>query len=106
MPTSVRFPPPHLWPDDDLVAVGGDLEPGTVLAACRRGRCPMPLPTGELGRWSPVDRAIPPFHRLRISRSLSRSCRRDTVSVDTDPTGVVEGCADPSRPNGWITPEI
>lgn len=106
MPTSVRFPPPHLWPDDDLVAVGGDLEPGTVLAAYRRGLFPMPLPTGELGWWSPVDRAILPFHRLRISRSLSRSCRRYTVSVDTDPTGVVEGCADPSRPNGWITPEI
>ena len=35
---------------------------------------------------------------------LSRSCRRYTVSVDTDPAA--GGPCRPSRPNGWITPEI
>lgn len=106
LPTWVSFPSPHTWPDDDLIAVGGDLHPGTVLAAYRQGLFPMPLNSGELGWWSPVERAILPFSRLRISRSLARSCRRFTVSVDADPTGVIEGCADPARPNGWITPEV
>lgn len=66
----------------------------------------MPLDDGILGWWSPVERAILPFSNLKISRSLSRSCRRFTVSVDADATGVVEGCADPGRPHGWISPEM
>jgi leucyl/phenylalanyl-tRNA--protein transferase len=101
-----RFPPSHTWGDDDLIGTGADLAPGTVLAAYRRGLFPMPLDDGDLGWWSPIQRAILPFASLRISRSLSRSCRRFTVSVDADATGVVEGCADPSRPQGWITPAM
>lgn len=101
-----QFPSPEDWPDDDLIGVGADLESGTILTAYRRGLFPMPLQDGSLGWWSPVDRAILPFSELRISRSLSRSCRRFTVSVDADATGVVEGCADPSRPHGWITPAM
>lgn len=101
-----RFPPSPDWGDDDLVGTGADLAPGTILAAYRRGLFPMPLDDGTLGWWSPVDRAILPFSNLKISRSLSRSCRRFTVSVDADATGVIEGCADPGRPQGWISPEM
>src|SRR4051812_8538190 len=44
-------PPPSVWrferpPDDmvgEVVATGGDLEPGTILAAYRAGQFPMPL---------------------------------------------------------------
>ncbi|HLT96479.1 MAG TPA: leucyl/phenylalanyl-tRNA--protein transferase [Acidimicrobiia bacterium] len=105
-PTRFRFPSASEWPEDDLVAIGADLEPGTILAAYRRGLFPMPLQDGTLGWWSPLDRAILPFSELRISRSLARSCRRFTVSVDADANGVIEGCADPSRPHGWITPAM
>ncbi len=101
-----RFPPVDTWGEDDLIGTGADLAPGTILAAYRRGLFPMPLDDGSLGWWSPVDRAILPFSSLRISRSLSRSCRRFAVSVDADATGVVEACADPSRPHGWITPDM
>lgn len=100
------FPSPDTWPDDDLIGTGADLEPGTILAAYRRGMFPMPLQDGRLGWWSPVERAVLPFSKFRVSRSLSRSCRRYVVSVDADATGVVEACADPSRPHGWITPEM
>lgn len=105
-PTSYRFPPPETWEAEDLVGVGADLAPGTILAAYRVGLFPMPTSDGFLGWWSPVERAILPFSRLRVARSLARSCRRYTVSVDADPEGVVAGCADPSRPGGWITPEM
>lgn len=101
-----EFPPADTWGDDDLVGTGADLEPGTVLAAYRRGLFPMPTHNGTLGWWSPIERAILPFSNLRVSRSLSRSCRRYTVSIDADATGVVEGCADPRRPHAWITPEM
>lgn len=104
--TAYSFPPPHGWPPDDLVALGADLAPGTILAAYRTGLFPMPLENGTLGWWSPVDRAVLPFSDLRISRSLGRSCRRFTVSVDADAAAVIEGCANPLRPHGWITDEM
>jgi leucyl/phenylalanyl-tRNA--protein transferase len=106
IPTGFHFPPASEWTADDLVGVGADLAPGTILEAYRRGLFPMPLEEGSLGWWSPVDRAVLPFSRLRISRSLSKSCRRFTVSVDADAAAVIEGCADPRRPNGWITDEM
>lgn len=105
-PSQFEFPPASAWPREDLVGVGADLSPGTVLAAYRQGMFPMPLEDGRLGWWSPVERAVLPFSNLRVTRSLGRSCRRFTVSVDADATGVVEACADPERPHGWITPEM
>src|SRR5665811_1851995 len=48
-PTRFVFPPPGSWIDDDLVGVGGDLEPGTLLAAYRLGLFPMPLEDAVLG---------------------------------------------------------
>ena len=104
--TAYAFPPADEWPPEDLVAVGGDLAPGTILAAYRRGLFPMPLEDGVLGWWSPVQRAVLPFSNLKISRSLGRSCRRFTVSVDADAAAVIESCADPARPHGWITDEM
>lgn len=67
---------------------------------------PMHLPDGHLGWWSPVERAILPLDGLRVSRSLRQSTRRFTVTVDDDFNGVIDGCADPRREGGWITPEF
>jgi leucyl/phenylalanyl-tRNA---protein transferase len=92
--------------DGDVVAVGADLAPGTLLQAYRKGLFPMNLPDGHLGWWSPVERAILPLDGLRVSRSLRKSMRRFAVTVDEDFEGVVEGCADPSREGGWITSEF
>ncbi len=88
------------------MAVGADLEPGTLLQAYRKGLFPMELPDGHLGWWSPVDRAILPMSRLRITRSLRQSTRRYQVSIDSDFEGVIRACADPSREEGWITDEF
>ena len=110
-------PPPTPWafPDvrrsrrDDVVAVGADLEPGTLLAAYRAGLFPMPLDGSErsaLGWWSPDPRGILPLDGLRVSRSLRRSCRRFEVRVDTAFEEVVDACADPRRDHGWITPAM
>lgn len=64
----------------------------------------MNLPDGHLGWWSPVDRAILPLSGLVVSRSLRQSVRRFSVTVDQDFSGVIQGCADPEREGGWITP--
>ncbi len=108
-------PPPSPWAfpsvdaadESGLVGVGGDLEPGTVLAAYRAGLFPMPLGgRGPLGWWSPDPRAVVPLEGFRISRSLRRSVQRYHVRVDTAFERVVDACGDPRRPHGWITPEI
>lgn len=101
------FPDPTEAGPDDVVAVGADLEPGTLLAAYRRGLFPMHLPGGgALAWWSPSLRGVLPIERLRVTRSLRRSLRRFEWSVDEAFEDVVAGCADPSRPHGWITDDI
>ncbi len=117
MPTE---PPPSPWlfgdpadaGDDDLVGMGADLEPGTLLAAYRRGLFPMPADApSRLGLrrrstpllwFSPVRRGILPLDGVKVSSSLRKSVRRFEIRVDTAFVEVVDGCADPSRPQGWI----
>ncbi len=90
----------------EIVGVGADLEPGTVLAAYRRGLFPMPVEDGLLAWWSPEPRGVLPLDGLRVSRSLRRSCARFEVRVDTAFAAVVAACADPDREGHWITGEI
>jgi leucyl/phenylalanyl-tRNA--protein transferase len=85
----------------DLVALGADLEPATLLAGYRAGLFPMPVDT-ELGWWSPVRRGVLPLDGLRVSRSLRRSVRRYEIRVDSAFAEVVAACADPAREGGWI----
>jgi leucyl/phenylalanyl-tRNA---protein transferase len=89
-----------------VVGLGGDLEPGTVLAAYRAGIFPMPLRRGRLAWWSPEPRAVLPLDGLHVSRRLRRSLRRFEVRVDTAFARVVDGCADPRRTGAWIDPEV
>lgn len=104
------FPDPAEAGPEDVVAVGADLAPGTLLAAYRAGLFPMHL--GEdgtdraLGWWSPEPRGILPLDGLRVSRSLRKACARFEVRVDTAFEEVIEGCADSRRPLGWITADI
>ncbi|WP_436701048.1 leucyl/phenylalanyl-tRNA--protein transferase [Nocardioides sp. BYT-33-1] len=89
----------------DLVAVGADLAPGTLLAAYRSGLFPMPEGRG-IGWWSPAYRGVLRLDELRVSRSLRRSARDFEVRVDTAFDDVVAACADPRRPHGWIDARI
>lgn len=106
-PSAWAFPPAEQADETGVVAVGGDLEPGTILAAYRNGLFPMPLGRrGELAWWSPDPRGIIPLDGLRVARSLRRSCRRYEVRLDSAFEDVIDACADPARPDGWITPEM
>lgn len=96
-------------PDDDLLGVGADLSPGTLLAAYRRGLFPMGV--GEhgappIGWWRPERRGVLLPGDLRVSRSLRRSCRRYRVTVDRAFDAVVAACADPDRDGRWITDDV
>ena len=106
--TRWSFPPPEQWPDGDLIAAGGDLEPATLINAYRRGIFPMEVTAlqGQLGWWSPDPRGIVPLDRLRVSKSLRQSARRFEIRIDSCFADVMRACADPSREDGWITSEF
>ena len=106
-PLRWAFPPVDDADHDGLVGVGADLEPATILAAYRRGLFPMPVGAhGPIGWWSPDPRAVMPLDGMRVSRSLRRSLRRYEIRVDTAFHEVIDACAEPTRPHGWISPEI
>lgn len=95
-------------PADDLLGIGCDLEPSTLVAAYRRGIFPMIVETPEpvLGWWSPDPRGILPLDALRVTKSLRQSAKRFEIRVDTCFEEVIRACADPARPKGWITEDF
>jgi leucyl/phenylalanyl-tRNA--protein transferase len=99
------FPPAARWPEQDVIALGGDLAPETLIGAYRRGIFPMPLdmPDPVLAWWSPDPRGILPLDGLRVTRSMRQSAKRYEIRVDTCFTEVMRQCANPARPSGWIT---
>lgn len=107
-PSRWVFPPVSLWPDQDLIIAGGDLEPTTVIGAYRRGIFPMLVETPEpvLAWWSPNPRGILPLDNLRVTRSMRQSAKRYDVRVDTCFADVIRACANPARERGWITEEF
>ncbi|RCK77834.1 MAG: Leucyl/phenylalanyl-tRNA--protein transferase [Candidatus Ozemobacter sibiricus] len=105
---SGRFPEPWLANRDGLVALGGDLEPETLLAAYRRGIFPWSV--DPISWWSPDPRAIIEFHEFRWSKRRQRYLRNGgfTFTFDTAFTRVMTECARsvPGRRSTWISPEF
>ncbi len=94
--------------DEDLKAVSvgftGDI--GQVMSAYRAGLFPMGLGDDggpPMGWWAPVVRGVLLPGELCVSRSLRRSMRAFTFTVDQSFADVVAGCADSSREGSWIT---
>ncbi|HYN31338.1 MAG TPA: leucyl/phenylalanyl-tRNA--protein transferase [Ilumatobacteraceae bacterium] len=110
-PSRYTMPDPsEIEPGEDLVAVGADLEPGTLLAAYRAGLFPMPVDPrrrrSKMAWYSPDPRGIIPLDGLHVSRSLRKSMRHFDVRMNTRFTDVMWACGDPSRPGRWITSAI
>src|SRR5699024_8422737 len=83
---------PASWPSSDLVAIGADLEPATLVAAYSAGVFPMRV-DGHLGWWSPMTRGVLKPDELHVSRSLRKSAKRFQISVDTAFDDVIAACA-------------
>jgi leucyl/phenylalanyl-tRNA---protein transferase len=106
-PTGFVFPPPASADERGRVAVGGDLEPGTLLAAYRSGLFPMRQLTGELTWWSPDPRGVLTAATLRVAPSLRRSRRRFEIRVDTAFEAVIEACTNRGPDEyEWITTDV
>ncbi len=106
-PTRWELPDPARATDPEVVGVGADLEPGTLLAAYRRGMFPMRLaPGGPVAWWSPDPRGVLELDALRVRRSLAQSVKHFEIRVDTAFEDAIRRCADPHRPHGWIDEEF
>lgn len=102
-----RRVPPEVTAATEIVAVGGRVTAEMLRRSYAAGVFPMDAevaPGITRTTWiSPEQRAIMTFPGMPVSRSLRRSMRRFTITYDAAFAGVLEGCADPSRPHGWIT---
>ena len=93
---------------EGLVGVGGDLSPGTLLAAYRDGVFPWFGAGDPLLWWSPDPRAVFELDGIHCSRTLARAIRsgRFRVTVDRCFEEVMRACG-ATRPEGtWVTDEM
>ncbi len=101
------MPDPATALPNGLLAAGGDLAPGTVLASYRAGIFPWPDQGGRMLWWSPDPRAILELDAFHESRSLHRRRKsgRFTTTFDRACGAVLEGCSD--RAEGtWLNAEM
>jgi leucyl/phenylalanyl-tRNA--protein transferase len=103
------FPPPESALDvpNGLLAAGGDLSPGRLLAAYRRGIFPWFGEGDPILWWSPEPRMVLYPCELHVGRSLRKALRRDDyeIRVDTQFRAVMQACSQP-RPGQrgtWIS---
>ncbi|HBD12845.1 MAG TPA: leucyl/phenylalanyl-tRNA--protein transferase [Porticoccaceae bacterium] len=104
----VTFPEPDkaLSEPNALLAVGGNLEPDTLIAAYRTGCFPWYQPPDPILWWSPDPRAVLYPGEIHVSRTLRRVLRRGQYRITTDAalTEVISACA-AARKNGpgtWL----
>lgn len=100
------FGDPYHWPRQDLVGISADFSGPIALQGYVSGVFPMPLDDQRMGWWSPMQRGILPLGGLRVTRSMRRSAKRYTTTLDTAFEEVLVRCADPSRDGGWIDERI
>ncbi len=98
--------PSRVEPGADVIAIGADLAPATLLAAYSRGLFPMDLPDGRLAWWSPDPRGVLEPDQVHVARSLRRSMRAFTFSVDEAFGEVIAACRDARPAEVWITADF
>jgi leucyl/phenylalanyl-tRNA---protein transferase len=106
------FPPINdaLSVPDGLLAVGGCLSQIRLLNAYRQGVFPWNSPDEPILWWSPDPRLVLFPDKLVISRSLSKTLRKQkfTFTINKVFTDVVAACAEPRKEEvgTWITEGI
>jgi leucyl/phenylalanyl-tRNA--protein transferase len=99
-----NFPDP-LHADGDLIAIGGELTPDTLLTAYGNGIFPWFGPDEPVLWWSPDPRTVLQAEQLHISRSLRRRLRRGDFELTWNHAfqEVMKGCGKSREDGTWIT---
>jgi len=107
-----EFPPVEqaLAEPDGLLAAGGSLSPETLLKAYRNGIFPWYSQGQPVLWWSPDPRCVLFPEKLKISRSLRKTLKRQAfiIKQDTAFREVMLNCAGPRKDSDgtWITREM
>ena len=106
-PDKPAFPEPATARRDGLLALGGNLEPKTLLDAYRRGIFPWYEEGQPLLWWCPDPRIVLEPGKLRVSRSLRKSLRSKfgRIGLNRAFAHVIRACAQPRKraAGTWIT---
>lgn len=107
----LRIINPRQAGDSDIVGIGEDLRPETLIWAYRNGIFPWPMRDTPLLWFCPPERAVIEFTNLHVPRSLARVRRRCpwTFTINRAFERVIEGCRQSPRPDQegtWITPAM
>ncbi|MFP4363702.1 MAG: leucyl/phenylalanyl-tRNA--protein transferase [Spirochaetia bacterium] len=105
------FPAVEEATGEGIVAVGGNLSPGMLLSAYRRGIFPWFSPGEPILWWSPDPRFILFPEDLHISRSMKKVLKRGefSFSLDTNFPYVIQRCSEVYREGQygtWITDDM
>lgn len=88
------------------MAIGADLAPGTLVHAYCSGLFPMPVEQRQVGWFWPEERGIFRLGDLKVTKSMRRSAKRYTTTLNQAFDQVIASCGDPDRPHGWIDDQI
>jgi leucyl/phenylalanyl-tRNA---protein transferase len=111
----VKFPDPGRARAPEVLAMGCDFDPGTLLLAYRSGIFPWPHGESNDGEtplvlwFSPEPRAVFPLDQPpHWSRSLRRTLRHHPyeVTLDADFPQVMQLCGETRAKGTWIIPEL
>jgi leucyl/phenylalanyl-tRNA--protein transferase len=106
----IDFPFPDAATADKrgIVCVGGNLSPGLLLSAYRRGIFPWFSEGEPIIWWSPDPRFVLPAASLHVSQTMKKILRkrRFELALDRDFPAVIDACSSIFRPGQdgtWIT---
>ena len=95
---------------DGLLAAGGDLSPPRLLNAYSQGIFPWYSPGEPILWWSPDPRCVLFPEKLKISRSLKRTLKKDPFDIhfNTAFADVMRACAEPrpGQDGTWISDDM
>jgi len=106
------FPDPESADADGIVCAGGNLSPGLLLSAYRRGIFPWFSDGQPILWWSPDPRFVLKPEELHASATMRKLLRRSSreegfeLSLDRDFEAVIRSCSSVERPGQdgtWIT---
>lgn len=106
------FPDPELAETEPngLLAVGGDLSVPRLINAYREGLFPWFSGTQPILWWHPDPRTVLFPERIKVSRSLRRTLKRQpwSLRIDHHFAAVIQACAAPRReqPGTWLGPRM
>jgi leucyl/phenylalanyl-tRNA---protein transferase len=109
--SAFEFPPVSQTDEDGILAVGGDLQPGRLIEAYRRGIFPWYSDGLPILWHCPNPRFVLVPEKLHVPKSLKKQMARGhyEVKFDSNFAAVIDGCAQTKRAGQrgtWITRDM